>query len=58
MYVCNCNGITERQVRDAIRAGVRRWDEVHARYDCAPRCGMCECEIARAIDAEETEQAA
>ncbi|MEK9724794.1 MAG: (2Fe-2S)-binding protein [Rhodospirillaceae bacterium] len=30
MYVCNCNGITEREVKVAVRAGARRWTDVHS----------------------------
>ncbi len=49
MYVCNCNGITERQVRAAVQAGAERWKDVHAHYDCAPQCGKCQCEMIDAI---------
>lgn len=49
MYVCNCNGISERDVKSAVRAGAARWDDVHAYYGCTPACGKCECEIVDAI---------
>ena len=49
MFVCNCNGITERQVEVALNAGVASWKDVHAYYDCAPQCGKCQCEIIDAI---------
>ena len=49
MYVCNCNGITERQVTVAVQAGATRWKDVHAHYDCAPQCGKCQCEMTDAI---------
>lgn len=51
MYVCNCNGITERQVKTALRSGVERWHDVHAHYGCVPACGKCKCEIKDAMDA-------
>ncbi len=49
MYVCNCNGITEKEVDEAVRSGAERWDDVHTYFDCAPCCGKCECDIAEAI---------
>ena len=49
MYVCNCNGITERQVTAAVKAGAARWKDVHAHYGCVPQCGKCQCEIIGAI---------
>ena len=50
MYICNCNGITEKEVKLAIRGGARKWTDVHASQGCQPQCGKCECEIVRAID--------
>ena len=49
MYVCNCNGITESQVKAALQAGAEYWKDVHSHYDCAPQCGKCQCEIIDAI---------
>ena len=49
MYICNCNGITDRQVRAAVQAGAGRWKDVHAHYHCAPQCGKCQCEMIDAI---------
>ena len=49
MYVCNCNGLTERHVKEAIGAGARKWSDVHAHYGCEPQCGSCGPEITDAI---------
>ena len=49
MLICNCNGISERQVKAAACSGAACWNEVHAYYDFTPCCGKCECEIADAI---------
>ncbi len=49
MYICNCNGITDKEVETAVKAGVERWDDVHAFYGCEPCCGQCQCEIVEAI---------
>ena len=49
MYVCNCNGITDSEVEEAVRSGAEKWDDVHTYFDCVPCCGKCECEISDAI---------
>ncbi len=49
MYVCNCNGITEREVKTAVASGAWRWKDVHTYYGCEPCCGKCQCEIVEAI---------
>ena len=58
MYVCNCNGINERQVRVAVEAGAAHWKDVHAHYGCVPQCGKCQCEIIDAIAEFQTEEPA
>ena len=55
MYVCNCNGINERGVKAAVRAGARRWKDVHAHHGCRPNCGKCQVEIVTAIVEHEAE---
>lgn len=50
MYVCNCNGITKRQVEAAKRGGARRWHEVYAHYDCKPCCGKCIPEVCQHLN--------
>ena len=49
MYVCNCNGISERMVATALNAGARTWDEVHEYFECKPCCGKCNTEITATI---------
>ncbi|MDG2205628.1 MAG: (2Fe-2S)-binding protein [Alphaproteobacteria bacterium] len=58
MYVCNCNGITESQVKAALQAGAECWKDVHSHYDCAPKCGKCQCEIIDAIAEFQAEEPA
>ena len=50
MYVCNCNGIREREVRSAIEAGATRPVEIFKAADCTPRCARCVCDMRRMID--------
>ena len=46
VYVCNCNGIREREVRAAIEQGAKRPAEVFRRQGCSPQCAKCVCDIA------------
>lgn len=50
MYVCSCNGITERQVKAAIEQGAKNWSDVHAFYGREPQCGSCGYEISKIIN--------
>lgn len=50
MYVCNCNGIRERQVRAAIEAGATRPRQVFQLHDARPQCAKCVCDMRRMIE--------
>ena len=41
MYVCVCNVVTESQVRDAVKNGVRNMRELGAATGCSTTCGRC-----------------
>ena len=41
MYVCICNGITARQVRDVAAAGCRSVAELTMRTGAGAGCGSC-----------------
>ena len=41
MYVCICNAVTERTIREAARQGVRSLSELSRRTGCAECCGSC-----------------
>jgi bacterioferritin-associated ferredoxin len=44
MYICICNAITERQVREVVRAGAASLDEIAAALGVGAGCGRCrEC---------------
>jgi bacterioferritin-associated ferredoxin len=49
VYVCNCNGIPERQVRAAIAAGADKPAQIFRRCQSAPRCAKCVCDMRRMI---------
>lgn len=49
MYVCNCNGIRERQARAAIAEGASRPAEIFRHCAAQPRCAKCVCDLRRLI---------
>lgn len=49
MYVCICNAVNERTVRDAIGRGCRTVGEVYRGCGVRPQCGKCGTDIARYI---------
>jgi bacterioferritin-associated ferredoxin len=50
VYVCNCNGIRERDVRAAIEAGATRPADVFRACDARPQCARCVCEMRQMLD--------
>ncbi|WP_395680674.1 bacterioferritin-associated ferredoxin [Dokdonella sp.] len=42
MYVCICNAVTDRAIREAAASGASSFDEVRSRTGCADCCGSCE----------------
>ena len=49
VYVCNCNGIREREARAAIAAGASKPAEIFHRCQSVPRCAKCVCDLRRMI---------
>jgi bacterioferritin-associated ferredoxin len=45
MYVCNCNALTDKQIREALAKRPRDVAAVYRYYDCAPQCGRCVPEV-------------
>ncbi len=41
MYVCICNGVTDRDIRQAAQAGCRSLTELTMRTGCGATCGSC-----------------
>jgi bacterioferritin-associated ferredoxin len=50
MYVCLCNGLTDRHVREAARSGATRPSEVYPACGCAVQCGGCARTLRRIVD--------
>jgi len=53
MYICNCNGIRERDARAAIARGARRPAEVFRHCQSKPKCAKCVCDMQRMIGSAE-----
>jgi bacterioferritin-associated ferredoxin len=53
VYVCNCNGIRERDARAAIEVGARRPAEIFRHCQTRPRCAKCICDMRRMIHESE-----
>lgn len=49
VYVCNCNGIREREVRAAIDAGATRPADVFRKCGAQAQCARCVCEMREMI---------
>ena len=48
MYVCICNGVTDRAIREAAACGARDLAELTAMTGCGSQCGSC-VEVAQQI---------
>jgi bacterioferritin-associated ferredoxin len=51
MYICLCNAVTERQIREVVDRGARSLDEVKRCLPVATRCGCCEESARELIEA-------
>ena len=58
MYVCNCNGLTLKQVQKALDEAPRDEFCVYRRYDCEPQCGRCVPEIRAMLERTRESEAA
>lgn len=45
MYVCLCNGFTERDVHRAVAEGASSPAKVYRALETAPQCGRCKSQI-------------
>lgn len=43
MYVCICNGVTDREIRAAVGRGARRLEDLSRELGVATGCGSCAC---------------
>jgi len=50
MYVCLCNAVTDRQIRDTLDRGACSLSEVQRHLPVAGCCGCCEDAARRIVD--------
>jgi len=50
LYICNCNGIRERDVHQAIEKGATRPAHVFRHAGCRAECAKCICDMRAMID--------
>ena len=50
MFVCICNGITERQIREEIARGATSLPELSAVLGIASGCGICAASACELLD--------
>lgn len=43
MYVCLCNAVTDRQIRQAVEEGATRMRDLNLELGVAADCGKCAC---------------
>ena len=52
MIVCHCRGVTDRQIRKAVRDGARNRNEIVMACSAGAHCGGCVPAIDEIIDRE------
>lgn len=58
MYICLCNGITDKDIRKAAQQGCQSIQELRQHMNIADECGKCRrqaCEIIRESQIEDSE---
>jgi bacterioferritin-associated ferredoxin len=50
MYVCLCNGLTDRHVHQAAQAGATRPSQIYGACGCVVQCGGCAPTLRRILD--------
>ncbi len=56
MYLCNCNGIRQRDARAAIEAGARKPADIFRHCQGAPQCAKCVCDMRCMIQAARADE--
>ncbi|BBL35693.1 hypothetical protein Nstercoris_01968 [Nitrosomonas stercoris] len=50
MYICVCKGVTERDIREAVRQGAVRMRDLRSCLGVTGQCGTCACYAKSALD--------
>jgi len=49
MYVCNCAGVTKRDIDDAVDRGARSLRDLRRELNVAADCCQCACDVKRCL---------
>ena len=49
MYICICNAVTEREIRQAVELGAASFQQVSCELGVAACCGKCKKDACRVI---------
>jgi len=52
MYICNCNGINDKQAKEASKAGCKKPMDIFEFYGKSVHCGKCCMELREIIKSE------
>jgi bacterioferritin-associated ferredoxin len=52
MWICLCKGVTDRRIREVIRAGARTVDDIKRETGAGTDCGDCLAAIRDLLDEE------
>lgn len=50
MYVCICNAITDREIKQAVKHGHDSYEKICSQLGTANCCGRCESHVREVID--------
>lgn len=56
MYVCLCNGVTDRQIRQSIHEGASSLNDLQDTLGVATQCGQCACLTQELLDESRSER--
>ncbi|GAB3477983.1 (2Fe-2S)-binding protein [Marinomonas epiphytica] len=48
MYVCLCNGVTDKEIKSSIREGATTMRDLYKEHSIGSQCGKC-CQCAKKI---------
>jgi len=54
MYICICNAVTEREIRETARLGARSLRDLREELGVAGKCGRCKAAAAEILREERT----
>lgn len=57
MYICVCKGVTDRQIRQALKSGCHSLRDLRDHLGVASQCGKCACHAQQLVRAHHAAEA-